>query len=112
MATSIADWKNVNKTDRSMQLMYNELFNERYRNLTKTLMDNSNDSRSENNLSLRGASLSNGIKAAKRQSIYRELNFNINLEKLFNGMNANDLTNVKKMHVLYASQKQQEKKQK
>ena len=57
-----------------------------------------------------GSSISQELKAAKRQSLYKELNFNINLEKVFNKMDVSSLTTVKKMHVLYATQKNQEKK--
>jgi hypothetical protein len=114
MTNSIAEWKNVGNEDKSMQLLYNDLFTERYKNLTKTLIESANESKiMEKSLSTcKGADVSHELKAVKRQNIYKELNFNINLESVFNKMNANELTNVKKMHVLYASQKLQEQKQK
>ena len=109
MANSISEWKNVESNDKTIQLLYNDLFTERYKNLTKNLVESVNDSKIN---TCSGANISQELKNAKRQRIYKDLNFNINLEGVFGKMGAKDLTNVKKMHVLYASQKAQEKKQK
>jgi hypothetical protein len=113
MANSISEWKNVEGNDKTIQLLYNDLFTERYKNLTKNLVESVNDSKINEKLSVySGANISQEFKNAKRQRIYKDLNFNINLEGVFGRMGAKDLTNVKKLHVLYASQKAQEKKQK
>jgi len=87
-----------------MQLLYNDLFTERYKIMSQTLQNSVND------VSKSAASISQELKTAKRQSLYKELNFNVNLERVFDRMDANCLKNVKKMHMLYAAQKQREEK--
>ncbi len=97
----------------SSQNLYAELFNDRYRKLTQSIIHEqeqcdgaSAGSRSEDNsmaAPVPESKVSEELNNAKRNRIYKELGLNLNLKEIFNTMDYNQLMKLKKLHVLYAS---------
>lgn len=96
----------------SSQNLYAELFNDRYRKLTQSILYNAQDNETppvqnqdseENKGEFEKAS--EEIANAKKNRVYKELGMNLNLKEIFGGLSYDELTKLKKLHVLYAKQR-------
>ena len=91
----------------SSQNLYADLFTDRYRKLTQSIMDELQDS--SKNLSAKkeeGVSeVRDEVSNAKVNRVYKELGLNLNLKEIFGGLNSDELMKLKKLHVLYATQR-------
>lgn len=101
----------------SSQNLYAELFNDRYRKLTQSIMVNAqetgensvrNEDSKEMPLMQEGKACEE-INNAKKNRMYKDLGMNLNLKEIFNELNFDELRKLKKLHVLYASSKTKNK---
>ena len=57
-----------------------------------------------------GEFIGNELQQVKTNKIYKRLNMNLKLKKVFSDFNYNELTEIRKLHVLYAHQKKHKMK--
>eukprot|EP01022_Parablepharisma_sp_SALTPOND_P033142 TRINITY_DN88213_c1_g1_i1.p1 TRINITY_DN88213_c1_g1~~TRINITY_DN88213_c1_g1_i1.p1 ORF type:complete len:483 (+),score=50.69 TRINITY_DN88213_c1_g1_i1:1495-2943(+) len=97
----------------SSQNLYAELFNDRYRKLTQNIMFNAQDPEMPQQNELieesKGEVVSEELNNAKRNRMYKDLGMNLNLREIFGGLSYEDLTKLKKLHVLHATQRAKQK---
>ncbi len=93
----------------SGQSLYADLFNERYKNLTKSIADSMREpekpEESKPGEEMTEAKATEELNNAKRNRVYKDLGLNLNLKEIFSGMDYNELKKLKKLHVLYAAQR-------
>ena len=90
----------------STQSLYADLFTGRYKKLTQNLVNSLQESNEDADSS---AALEKKATAelhtAKKNRIYKELGLNLNLKEIFGGLGYSELMKLKKLHVLYATQR-------
>jgi len=108
------DQKTLNMSA-SSQNLYADLFTERYKKMTRSIMEDlkgpnvleaKNDEQIEESANLVTEDrVAEEFNNAKKNRMYKELGINLNLKEIFTGLNYNDLMKLRKLHVLYATQK-------
>ena len=98
----------------SSQNLYADLFTERYRKLTKNIMDDLKESDGRRSEIAKTEEAPDSVTEdrvteefvnAKKNRVYKELGININLKEIFGGLGYDELMKLRKLHVLYANQK-------
>jgi len=94
----------------SSQNLYAELFNDRYRKLTQSVVYNAQEPNElpPQSVNEEGKEVNafEELNNAKRNRMYKDLGMNLNLKEIFNTLNYEELMKLKKLHVLYANQRQ------
>ncbi len=97
----------------SSQNLYADLFTDRYRKLTKSIIEDlkvstptpAPEKAAEEPTLVTEERVAEEFNNAKKNRMYKELGINLNLKEIFGGLGYNDLMKLKKLHVLYATQR-------
>jgi hypothetical protein len=97
----------------STQNAYAELFNDRYRKLAQNIMESAQDEEKaageqkpgDPRMPMAEGRVADELSNAKKNRIYKDLGMNLNLKEMFHDLNYDELMKLRKLHVLYATQK-------
>ena len=106
------DRNNLSKSSNEPLEFYNLLFSDRKRSLSKSIMDSIYipegksmifSSREKYNTKIDFSNI-------KQNLLYKDLNISLNCKEIFAGKDHTELTNIRKLHVLYAAKREKESK--